>query len=163
MQASLRDAQAAGLTAYRIAVTLSADCLMKSVRVFMVLGALEPLGAVLASHPGEEALDAEEFESHFELLFATESPQAEIEAALATISEIDAVTVTAMGGGTRRRPSASASAACGSRKACRCRRAPDEASGEARAPRERPPPPTRRRSGWTWRGWTTCSTWSANW
>ena len=71
VQVSLRDAQAAGLTAYRVAITLSADCLMKSVRVFMVLGALEPLGAVLTSHPGEEALDAEEFGTHFELLLAT--------------------------------------------------------------------------------------------
>ena len=95
VQESLRDAQATGLTPYRIAVTLNADCLMKSVRVFMVLGALEPLGAVLASAPGEEALDAEEFGSEFQILFAGSSPQAQIEAALATISQIDSVTVTA--------------------------------------------------------------------
>ena len=170
VQASLRDAQAAGLTAYRIAVTLSADCLMKSVRVFMVLGALEPLGAVLASHPGEEALDAEEFEAGFTLLLASASPLGEIEAALSTISEIDAVTVTAWEQEAHHLASQGPPAAGGFGEAVPAAvslPAPPVAGGarEARNERSREVgvPPTVRRSGWTWRGWTICSTWSANW
>ena len=95
VQESLRDAGATGLTAYHIGITLSADCLMKSVRVFMVLAALEPLGAVLASRPGEDELDAEDFDTEFQILFASKVPQAQVETALGVISQIESVTVTA--------------------------------------------------------------------
>jgi two-component system chemotaxis sensor kinase CheA len=93
-QASIDDAQASGLTVYQIQIVLSADCLMKSVRVFMVLGALEPLGAVLIADPKEEKLEEEEFDQAFQLLFVGERPQSEIEKALDEISEIDSVVVT---------------------------------------------------------------------
>ncbi len=93
--AGVRDAQAAGMRLWEINVTLSADCLMKSVRVFMVLSALEPLGSVLVSEPNEEQLEAEEFDQAFRLLLATEQPQEAIEQALGTISEVEAVTVSA--------------------------------------------------------------------
>nr|MDQ2688633.1 chemotaxis protein CheA [Armatimonadota bacterium] len=93
-QISLQDAQAAGLTVFHLTVTLAADCLMKSVRVFMALSALEPLGSVLVAHPHEDKLEAEEFDQTFQLLFATERPQEEIAQALGGISEMDSVTVT---------------------------------------------------------------------
>ncbi len=48
---------------------------MKSVRVWMVLGALEPLGTVLAAAPAEEKLEAEEFELSFRLLLARFVPR----------------------------------------------------------------------------------------
>ena len=92
-QASADAAREAGLTVYQITVTLSPDCLMKSVRVWMALSALEPLGAVLASDPGEDALEAEDFEASFRLLLASENAPAEIETALRAISELEAVTV----------------------------------------------------------------------
>ena len=94
-ETSVSDARAAGLELLEVQVTLSEDCLMKSVRVYMVLAALEPLGAVLASRPGEDALDAEEFGQAFTLLLATERPAADAEAALTAISELDSVSVTA--------------------------------------------------------------------
>jgi len=92
-QAAVEAAQEAGLSVYQVAVTLSSECLMKSVRAWMVLSALEPLGTVLASDPGEDALESEEFGQTFRLLFAAEIPLAQIETALGTLSEIDAVTV----------------------------------------------------------------------
>ena len=91
---SAADALGAGLSLFALRLTLAEDCLMKSVRVYMVLAALEPLGSVLASRPGEEALEAEEFGQTFTLLLATERPASEVEGALAAISEIDAVAVT---------------------------------------------------------------------
>ena len=94
VQASLRDALELGLSAYHIGITLSADCLMKSVRVFMTLAALEPLGSVLASVPEEDALDAEEFDNEFRLLFVSKCPRVEITAALETISQIEGLTVS---------------------------------------------------------------------
>ncbi len=62
---------------------------MKSVRAWMVLGALEPLGTVLAAHPNEEALEAEDFEQTFTLLFVSETPPDQIENALQAISELE--------------------------------------------------------------------------
>ncbi len=94
IQASLQDAVAAGLSPYHVGVTLAADCVMKSVRVFMALAALEPLGAVLASTPDEDALDAEDFDDRFRLLLVTGGEPSQVEAALGGISELDSVTVT---------------------------------------------------------------------
>ena len=91
---SAADAREAGLDLLRLEITLSADCLMKSVRVFMVLAALEPLGSVLASRPGEEALDDEDFDLAFTLLLATDRPASDIQAALNTISELETIAVT---------------------------------------------------------------------
>jgi two-component system chemotaxis sensor kinase CheA len=91
---AIHEARAAGLSVFHISVELSPDCLMKSVRVFMVLGALEPLGTVLVSHPREEKLEEEEFELKFQLLIATERSLEEITDPLGRISEIDCITVT---------------------------------------------------------------------
>ncbi|MEO7719334.1 MAG: chemotaxis protein CheA [Capsulimonas sp.] len=90
---AIHEARAAGLSVFHISVELSPDCLMKSVRVFMVLGALEPLGTVLVSHPREEKLEEEEFELKFQLLIATERSLEEITDPLGRISEIDCITV----------------------------------------------------------------------
>jgi two-component system chemotaxis sensor kinase CheA len=92
-QASLNDAALSGLAPFHISVTLAADCVMKSVRVFMILTALEPLGSILASTPDEDALDAEDFDDQFQLLLVTDSEPAQIEAVLATIAQLASVTV----------------------------------------------------------------------
>ena len=92
---SIQAAQEAGLPVSQITVTLSSGCLMKSVRAWMVLAALEPLGTVLVAQPNEESLEAEAFDREFTLLFASEVPSAEIESALRAISELESVTVQA--------------------------------------------------------------------
>lgn len=92
-QGAMNAAREAGLTVYRITVTLAPDCLMKSVRAWMVLSALEPLGTVLASDPSENALEEEQFESSFRLLLAAETPADQIETALSGISELKSVAV----------------------------------------------------------------------
>ena len=66
---------------------------MKSVRVFMVLRALEPLGSVLVADPNEDELEEEHFDFFFQLIFATAKSAGEVEQALATISEIESATV----------------------------------------------------------------------
>ena len=85
----------AGVSVFQISLTLSPECIMKSVRVWMALGALEPLGTVLAADPSEEKLEAEEFEQSFRLLLATESPRDTVEQVLSTISEVETCVVQA--------------------------------------------------------------------
>jgi two-component system chemotaxis sensor kinase CheA len=92
-QNAINDAAGVGLNVFRIGIEIHSECLMKSVRVYMVLGALEPLGTVLVANPREEQLDAEEFEQTFSLIFATESDREPVYAALNGISEIEKVTV----------------------------------------------------------------------
>ena len=82
-----------GMSVFQISLVLSEECLMKSIRVWMALGALEPLGTVLAAFPSEEKLEAEEFEKSFELLLATEAPREAVEQALNTVSEVDTCVV----------------------------------------------------------------------
>ena len=92
-QASLSAARDSELTAYHLAITLDADCLMKSVRVWMVMSALEPLGAVLASDPPEAALEEEEFGAGFAVLLVSSADTAEIELALSKVAELTSVAV----------------------------------------------------------------------
>ena len=66
---------------------------MKSVRVWMVMSALEPLGAVLATDPPEEKLEDEEFGDGFCALMVSQAEAAEIEGALGSVSELAAVSV----------------------------------------------------------------------
>ncbi len=96
-RATLEAARESGLSVFQVTVTLSEECLMKSIRAWMVLGALEPLGAVLAADPPEEKLEAEEFERTFRLLLASEVPLETVEQALGTVSEIEAGTVQPWG------------------------------------------------------------------
>jgi len=85
-----------GLKVYRITIRLAEDTLMKSVRVLMVLQAIDAHGGtVLASNPDEDALDEERFDDWFELLVATDKPAEELRNILLQISEIRAVEVTA--------------------------------------------------------------------
>ena len=94
-QASLTAALDSEMNAYHVALTLDPQCLMKSVRVWMVMSALEPLGSVLASDPPEEKLEEEDFGSGFSLLMVSPVEAAEIERALSSVSELAGVRVQA--------------------------------------------------------------------
>jgi two-component system chemotaxis sensor kinase CheA len=87
------EAQGAGLSLYRLRLTLATDCLMKSIRVLMALQALEAIGSVLALNPSEEAIEQETFELDVEILFATEKERepAQIQSAVLQVSEIAGV------------------------------------------------------------------------
>jgi two-component system chemotaxis sensor kinase CheA len=82
-------AKKAGLSVFQISIKLVADCLMKSVRVWMVLGALEPVGTLLASEPNEDKLEAEEFDVQFRLLFATGQPEELVLKTIKSVSEVE--------------------------------------------------------------------------
>ncbi len=93
-QASIKDALESGLSVQHIRIALDSDCMLKSVRVFMVLDALGSLGTVLIAAPGEDELEAENFELAFELIFATDQAPEAVQAAITDISEIDSVAVS---------------------------------------------------------------------
>ena len=86
-----------GMSILLLKVELDGECLLKSVRVFMVFKKLAQFGEVLASLPPVEALEDEKFESTFQVGLATREPGERVEKALLAIAEIARVTVeTAM-------------------------------------------------------------------
>ncbi len=91
---TLQEALSSEFTAYHIKVTLSSECMMKSIRAIMVLQTLETLGAVIALNPDEEGIENEQFEDSFEILFTTQSDPEDISKAVNRVSEVQAVQVT---------------------------------------------------------------------
>lgn len=76
---------------YTIEVTLDAECVMKYVRIFMVMNSLNGLGEVFASNPDQEKLEAEEFETTVCFLASLDSTVEEATSTLQGIGEIASV------------------------------------------------------------------------
>jgi len=90
---AISDAISTGAMIYNIKVELDKDCIMKSVRALMTLQKLESIGALIHVSPSEQALENEDFECSFEILFTTDKSAEEIQAAITGISEISSVHV----------------------------------------------------------------------
>ena len=89
----LRYSQVPGMSIFRLTVTLDAECLLKSVRVFMVFKKLAQLGEVISSLPSVESLEDEKFEDSFQVGFATYEAAEKVENALMAIAEIASVDI----------------------------------------------------------------------
>ena len=87
-QNALEAALETGLKIFGIRVTVSDDCIMKSVRALMTLQTLERVGSLLATWPNDEALDNEQFEQDFEVTLATAQDMETIRATINKVTEI---------------------------------------------------------------------------
>jgi len=72
-------------------ITLDKDCVLKSVRVFMIFKKLSQMGKVVTSRPSVEDLEDEKFERSFEVFFSTEEQLEKVRKALLTIAEVHEV------------------------------------------------------------------------
>jgi two-component system chemotaxis sensor kinase CheA len=77
-----------GMRVLRLTVELDKECLLKSVRVFMVFKKLAQLGEVIGSLPPVEALEDEKFANSFQVAIATPEQGERVEKALLAIAEI---------------------------------------------------------------------------
>lgn len=77
-----------GMRVVRLTVELDSECLLKSVRVFMVFKKLAQLGEVLGSQPPIEVLEDEQFETAFQMGVATTERPEKLKEALMAIAEI---------------------------------------------------------------------------
>ncbi|MCM3028964.1 chemotaxis protein CheA [Niallia sp. MER 6] len=82
-----------GFNAYEIEVSLSASCLLKAARVFMIFEALESLGEVIKSNPAVEELEEEKFENSFMVTIVSKEEPSQIEAKIMKVSEVEKVVV----------------------------------------------------------------------
>ncbi|WP_062513405.1 chemotaxis protein CheA [Halobacillus sp. KGW1] len=92
--AVLRQAEEQGHINYEVRVRLREDCLLKSVRVFMIFEVLEQIGEVLQTNPSAEDLENEAFEEQFTVLLTTTEPAEEVKEKILQVSEVEQVDVS---------------------------------------------------------------------
>ncbi len=83
----------------RLRVTLDKDCVLKSVRVFMIFKKLSQLGRVVDSHPSVEELEDEKFDRSFEVVLESSEDAGEVRRSLMTIAEVQEVETLPLEGG----------------------------------------------------------------
>ena len=89
----ISEATKSGMNIYQIKVSLDANCVMKSIRAYLVFQAAEELGELIQTIPTVEQIEEEKFEDSFSLLMLSERSSQEIHAALINVSEVREVIV----------------------------------------------------------------------
>ena len=77
----------------RVNVHLYPDCLLKSVRAYMVLKAVEGQARIIKVEPSLKDLEEENFESSFSLIIISQVDPEEIQNAVENISEVEKVKI----------------------------------------------------------------------
>lgn len=87
----ITNARKSGLSAIYTKITLANTCVLKGVRSYMVMSALDELGEVIKSIPSAEDLEQEKFDRDFEVIVLTAEEPEKVKSALLNISEISKV------------------------------------------------------------------------
>jgi len=82
-----------GLKTLEIYVRLREGTVLKSVRAYMVMNALDELGDVIKAEPAVEELEKDNFGTEFRVAFVTDAEADQVHAAVINIAEIEAVEV----------------------------------------------------------------------
>ncbi len=89
----INEAEKTGNKLYQITIQLDKQCVMKSVRAYMVFQAVEELGEIIQSFPPVEQIEEENFDNSFSILLLSHRTTKEIQAQLQPISELSQVIV----------------------------------------------------------------------
>jgi two-component system chemotaxis sensor kinase CheA len=89
----LAEAQAKGFKAYQVTVRLDPTCLLKGVRAYMVLTALEQAGEIIKAVPAVPELEEERFEQEFVLVLVSTEAAETLAERVRNVSEVAAVVV----------------------------------------------------------------------
>ncbi len=92
-QNMVRQAHESFHQAVKIKVILSANCMLKAARAFIVFNTLEQFGEVLKSFPIAEDIEDEKFDTSFEVLYMTKLDAQAARKELMNISEVEEVIV----------------------------------------------------------------------
>ncbi|MFQ3676899.1 MAG: chemotaxis protein CheA, partial [Fimbriimonadaceae bacterium] len=87
LRSALNEARSQG-PVFHAAFELTPDCVMKYVRAFMAIAAIQEQGELLATVPDAHQLEEEHFDSVFELFFQTRQPIEELRSRFAGIAEV---------------------------------------------------------------------------
>jgi two-component system chemotaxis sensor kinase CheA len=87
----LEKAKETGANAYYFKIKLDDNCVMKSVRAFMVFNNLEKMGDIIKSIPHTQEIEDENFDKEIIVYFVSEESLAKVKDAINNISEITVV------------------------------------------------------------------------
>ena len=90
----IHEAKKAGLNVYQINVTLDPNCVMKSVRAFMVFQTAEEFGEIIHFNPPVDQIEEEKFQHSLSLLLLSGRNMRDIQVQILNISEIKDVYVS---------------------------------------------------------------------
>jgi len=76
-------------------VALEEECVLKSVRAYMVIKRLSHLGTVVETHPSAQDIEDEKFEHAFEVLVRTKQSPDQVAQAIRAVSEVASATADA--------------------------------------------------------------------
>ncbi|HHX94689.1 MAG TPA: chemotaxis protein CheA [Clostridia bacterium] len=82
-----------GFKIYHIGVELDQDCLMKSVRAFIVFNNLKDVGEVLKTIPSSEEIEEEKFGQGFEIVLISKESQDKLKNIIKSINEVSDVRI----------------------------------------------------------------------
>lgn len=80
-----------GMNVVQAAVTLSANCVLKSARAFVIFTDLERMGEIIYCHPTTQDIEDEKFENEFKLVLATDENAEKVKQAILAVSEVENV------------------------------------------------------------------------
>lgn len=83
-----------GFNVFEIQVELTASCILKAARSFMVFESLEQNGEILKSNPSVDKLETEQFDAVFYVTFITKIDKSAVKNVIMKISEIHNVEIT---------------------------------------------------------------------
>jgi two-component system chemotaxis sensor kinase CheA len=90
----INEAKNSGNHVFQIKVTINENCVMKSVRAYMIFQSTEELGEIIQSIPPVDQIEEEYFEDTFSILLLSEHNAQEIQLRLLKIPEINEITVS---------------------------------------------------------------------
>ncbi|MCT4776179.1 MULTISPECIES: chemotaxis protein CheA [Exiguobacterium] len=90
----ITQAKETGFEAFQLHVKLSDAVVLKAARAYMVFDRLQELGEVVRTLPETEAIEQEQFDLSFDVLFVSQETADVIEHAVSQVSEVECVHVT---------------------------------------------------------------------
>lgn len=89
----INEARKEGHNLYQITVSLDENCLMKSVRAYMVFQTIEEFGAIIQTLPSVEQIEEDDFGASFSLLVISVEKAEVIEKHILNVSEVKQVSI----------------------------------------------------------------------
>ncbi len=86
---------------FRVDVTLTEDCMMKSARAALIVQALSEVGKIVKTDPDEEKIDNGDFDRDFSIYIDSKATKQEIEEILRRIGEVESFDVVVLKGNTK--------------------------------------------------------------
>lgn len=90
----INEARLTGNEVFQITVTLDDQCVMKSIRAYMVFQVAEELGEIIQTYPTVENIEEDNFGDSFSLLLLSQREMQEIQTQLANVSEVKDVLIS---------------------------------------------------------------------